>query len=75
MYKFSMTLSALARLAAIASTMPFVQSNGKSTELKAIREKWKKILDWSIGGEQAVVQLNATNNPKPESLPPRSMTR
>jgi N-acetylglucosaminyl-diphospho-decaprenol L-rhamnosyltransferase len=64
LYKFSMTLSALARLAAIASMMPFTQSTGKSKELKAIREKWKKILAWSIGGEQDVVQLNTKNNPK-----------
>jgi N-acetylglucosaminyl-diphospho-decaprenol L-rhamnosyltransferase len=65
LYKFSMTLSALTRLAAISGMMPFTQSNGKSKELKAIREKWKKILSWSIGGEQDVVQLNTKNNPKP----------
>jgi hypothetical protein len=75
MYKLAMTLSALTRLAAIAVIMPFSQSNGKSAELKSIRTKWEKILAWSLGGEHAVVKLNAANNANPEALPPRSMTR
>jgi len=66
MYKLSMTLSALARLAAIAGMMTFKQNDGKPEELRAIREKWQKILAWSIGGEQDVVHLNAANNPKAE---------
>jgi len=66
-YKLSMTLSALARLAAIAGMMPFRQSNGKSADLRAIREKWKKILTWSVGSEQWAQRLNAANNPKSEA--------
>jgi hypothetical protein len=71
LYKLSMTLSALVRLTAIAGMLVFRPSNGRSAELNAIRGKWEKILAWSVGGEQSVVQLNAANNPKPEAPSPR----
>jgi N-acetylglucosaminyl-diphospho-decaprenol L-rhamnosyltransferase len=66
-YQLSMTLSALARLAAIAGLMTFKPGEGKSVEMRAARNKWEKILAWSVGGEQEVVRLNTKNKQKAEA--------